>query len=1440
MAKAICKIYLTRYVKHCEEGFFCGVDPSELTTNSSDMKVNKEVKPYKEIHYNLICSDSKPINMPADSIHSKSCSLNVITEGVQSSPPGRIKYELSVENDKNSHILAINHFSFVRLHPNQKRQYTLNLNMPSADTETLAFVLDGKYGSFKACLRIDRTDGDCHQTVDVDASNQGLHEAYKRLAVDYSDRSKSIGKVFNVELTGSESGAGLIFGAAEMTGSQLTSLSAREIKAGLPIADRLPKHNHTTYYTFEVSKPEGMDGVNLITISLNAIKGSLMMAVRNDDIKPTEENYQWKSMGGELTISREDPWFKDNGRYVIAVIPVFEGDPNQEYSYHLKWLYTDKHSILIPGLVEYGTMNSQRNCYVAEIVPSYNSVLLFKGGNTEIEAYISIGREHHLPEGSDYDLSISSGRSGIEITQSDIEKHCKDTFSKSHHCNAYICLYGKKGDSIMLAMSANHQPLTLSHSLVFNGPVPVGDQDLKFIYHPPKFKSIDIEEFSAQQESHIMASVQESSDSLKWPTEGTDTGVSSLIHVAEEKINQFKNPLILIVIKKSSNTPQTTESFNFDIKFSLEAGAELKELTANTARTIVATQAMWSYFYFYSYRPTENIVIGLDSLDGGDADIFVGRGKDTRPSLSAFLARSVGYRSAYVELNAQSIKAKGYEDMKGYYVVGVKANSDVRYSLKWKYESSSIIQATFNEQRSATIKANDEMHVFIYNLFNEDIEFVLDTHNQKAEVYWNSFQKSTQNIAEEFPTDTINKMKWDIQGIGQARLLPISKDAAGACSMCKYLYTVKNLNPTQPIVVDFSFNLKGEAGLKLEPMEITPGLAVSGVLSAGESKRYSLNIPVVDKNLMSKYYIECQILHGKGQFKGLKVAQTVESLFSQDVHTGFNHISLEQMAKYDQYHTFISMNGINMASSVVELECTDLCNYKLTLVKPEIFTQLVVNQPREYFVQDETHSETFLYKASGYEPRFDVNMVVTEYTDEGLHSLDNRMLRTAIDIWHVKDKSDASTNGTRTRLVPLNEDIDGLNGKIHISYPILAGYYLIEVKGIKRTGFTYRLEISNDFVSTLLPGRQSVGIIPEQNTNMTFEFYPHQPGSVIAKVERCYGDLTLSVSQLDSKDEPQAVFFDNQRFSSIYDAKDAGKPVFLHAHKTSNKQTNVNERGYIDKSKNISIFSIEVVERSALDSLPVSMIKPLDEELSIDLKSNPPTVHFRPIVVPESVTQYQTRYYVAISKDPEALDFYSGCDLAMMSKVLKKGFTVQDAIQVYAADLDIKSNLEISTLKPFYSLPLTNLASGHRYFAMMFAQVTVKTAANKPSVGASNSIRVRYARLDFEYRSYFYPIELLAATVGMIGLLVATLCAFNTKLMTLVKKSMKFKQLEASDVDEDLEDYFMRIKYDYEREEASRVEASMNDSSVDDAGVDRSDLKVTDPQELVDNEDAEV
>lgn len=241
------------------------------------------------------------------------------------------------------------------------------------------------------------------------------------------------------------------------TGSMYHSngnIVARTLKAGVAVSGRFEHLSISQkLYSFKIKKSKGID---MITVSLLAKRGNFYLAVRNDDRLPTISQQYWVSTDNTLTISRDDPRFKEDAEYIVAVLPT-ESNRDEindaitkqnmdeliftpwDSEYSIKFTYNDKHDLLSPGIPEMGILSqdSSQKCFIAEILEEYQDITLSKNiGGMDITFYASIGPSNYKPDFKKHQYSVKEGKVALYVKNP--TKKCKN----SKECHLYFCIYG--------------------------------------------------------------------------------------------------------------------------------------------------------------------------------------------------------------------------------------------------------------------------------------------------------------------------------------------------------------------------------------------------------------------------------------------------------------------------------------------------------------------------------------------------------------------------------------------------------------------------------------------------------------------------------------------------------------------------------------------------------------------------------------------------------------------------------------------------------------------------------------------------------------------------------------------------------------------------------------------------------------------------------------
>lgn len=139
---------------------------------------------------------------------------------------------------------------------------------------------------------------------------------------------------------------------------------------------------------------------------------------------------EWLTLDDHIYIDKDDPAFKASGRYMIGVLPTFivgeermHIDSENPLEYSIKFTYSDKHSLLNPGIPEIGLLHSDRQCFVIETHESYNSLLITKTQiSTSLSMFINVGGDYYKPDHISHSHYASPHTYSVYISKQDLDK----------------------------------------------------------------------------------------------------------------------------------------------------------------------------------------------------------------------------------------------------------------------------------------------------------------------------------------------------------------------------------------------------------------------------------------------------------------------------------------------------------------------------------------------------------------------------------------------------------------------------------------------------------------------------------------------------------------------------------------------------------------------------------------------------------------------------------------------------------------------------------------------------------------------------------------------------------------------------------------------------------------------------------------------------------
>jgi hypothetical protein len=1428
-------------VKNCPKGKECDVSTEEIKPNATAPEIfgNVGPKPIKQIIYPLRClPDAKPGNSTDGFFLSDTCSLMIVIEGATKGNDGKIKYSLSLEDDLNQHQINLNHYNYVKLEQGQSKNFTLQYNHPKPNNPTLEMIFEAKYGTFEACVRVVKDEAtlagkSCDQKLTIEGSAPGIGNSFQRIFF-HSDVESMRGN-YHVELIGKEH-SGLIFGVTEMENIEHgKNYLARELKAGVPVTDSLRTWNSTMYYSFQLNPSLNFD---FVRISLTSLKGNFAFAVRNDDIPPSLDQGFWTTSDDSILISKKHPQFKSNAFYTIAVVarvksryidfpgwgefPIGEMTPKDmlSYRFQIKWTYTDKHNHLMPGIPEYGRLLQDNDCFVFEINKDWKEVLVVKNSpGHSMNLFALVAEPDKIPSADKHDFKAIGPETGFQMKKEDIDKSCAPSFNQRLHCNVYMCLYGKKHEDYMLAFTFDDTPFVLTDSRVFYGPTIKSEKVLYFTYLPSKDSPTDIEEFSGAYGASIAAALTEI------PKEGQKvqflkemepptTLYSTLIHFSRAEITKLQNPVIGIAVGKSTHAKASTVAdYDFTSKFSLEAGYYLKELSRGVSRITQIGKGQIAYFYFYNYDPVQDVVIGLDSLDGGDARMFLSRGKEARPRLEQHEKASTGFKSSYLVYNARDSKGHGYKSMRGYYVLGIMAVSDIKFSVSWKHKSDQLDYAFLNSKRRTVIPAGKKLYVTLGNTMGEDIILHVNSHAKPVDLYYLRMEATRSYSANElelFPGPSNHKIHSQISPRYSSASVTIPKE--NECHGCKYLFTFAN-NNTAPVDLEYIFVLSGMSN-DLYPQSIHSGEVVEDFFTTHNEMRKYFVSNILRENHKLAMYLEAHVLTG-----GCDVQVSVDKAFSpsgvkvtKSIGLGYHFVSLNN-AQNEAATSINSGRGIKLGYMYIQLKCQAKTQIKFVVVKQEAGIHLYPNVYHESFLDEqEKGGDLYVHETSGKEKTLSVSFMIDHFLEEKQAFINKTEFKKLVKVYYAKDY-DKLAHLNLTTLRSTYSLFDPLNRRIIQEFKPRKGLIVIEVKPIPKNPFKYTISLNTEHVSYLPFGRYNIDYISKWEGDKVYELRSKSSGSVYFKLNQCFGRPQAFITASTNVTDKRAISLDlneNDRFVNILNQDQSGETHFVQVIKPTTLDAST-EFGYLDHTKNLTVYGVEAIEKEGFHSIQLNEIKPTDEDIWINL-SGDPVVYFRPLNHFDSNDYYHSIiYYVVVSRDPAIIRYYTNCEKVHLEKVLKKGYKISDAVHVFNTTVNPKPEVDKITGLHYHKVDL-KLSSGNRYYLNIFAKATLKRPHTAVDYQTLATVKVEYKKIEFEYTSYFYPIEWLAATLGLFAVILGTCWVTKNKLAKHMLKLTGFKPVASSEIDDELEDYYLQVKSHFEESEKNRSSNSTNQS----------------------------
>jgi hypothetical protein len=624
----------------------------------------------------------------------------------------------------------------------------------------------------------------------------------------------------------------------------------------------LPSHEHpAAFYKFKMSVTDDWKGS--AKISVNTLRGNVLVAVTNGELMPLPNMHQWKSNGGVLEISSDDENFKRDATYYIGVFVDWKiiqvDDIVFTISYSVKSsaisggdfpVDTIQHQFLSPLTPFYGSLKKGETEYFeAFILPRDNKITIYKQADVgDVDIYLTLDPEKEYPDAKAYDYTTKySFKDYLELDSEDLAKACPPD---SGICSFYFSVVPagvQEETSYSLTMKRDYKQAADTVNLIplEDGrqqqlEVPQGNTPVYFyLYAVPSQASV-ITVAAPGQAITIYASkttqtlgTAKKSD-LKPPTPATaqynsleDGGTVGLAYVsipADEKADPKTTTIITVAIYFSAvETDDDTDPESTN-QFYILASSQMTHIYTGKPYYGAVEEGGYMYFYLDVYKPDCTLLISMTTLNDGDPDLVVSSSIDVKPTIDVHSFASISkQRTELLEIDSLDIYPK--KSMEGTWVIGVYGRAASTFTLTVNYEDQKMVSLTSGQPFEMYLRGEATMYFQFYKERAGNIEIKVDKLSGDLVGYVSTL-KGENDLVSSLPNK--DNAIWIIRP-DYGTVLKIDAKDSKSCENCLILVALEAKSASK-------LSITITEGNKL--VQVQNGLPYSGVLAKETGRTY--------------------------------------------------------------------------------------------------------------------------------------------------------------------------------------------------------------------------------------------------------------------------------------------------------------------------------------------------------------------------------------------------------------------------------------------------------------------------------------------------------------------------------------------------------------------------------------------------------------------------
>jgi len=646
----------------------------------------------------------------------------------------------------------------------------------------------------------------------------------------------------------------------------------------------LSKHEHPAqFYKFSLDKEKVWKGS--IRISVNTLRGKVILAVNNNGEVPTPNLQTWKAKGNDLEISSKDANFKEKGVYHIGIF-VDWSDPDakslSDITFNVAYYVKDEvqhqqpqsmvssHMFLSPNTPFYGGIKrGEVNYFEAFILKDDSMITVYKQADSgDVDLYLSFSPEIKYPNKVSYSYTTKdSHKDYIVLNSKDIQKACES--SDVLFCSFYIAVFPSRDQEetyYSLSMKRDFESqstpspaVALEDGRLTYWNVPRNEVPVMFYYYAvPNQHSIVTVSCPGREIVVYARRIVVDLGALSKP-EIQKLGANNYEISSQDNQNHPLGLAYLYVPPISDESATTVISLSVYFKDPDTAGmkpADIVRLKENlqTFTILVSSQITmlltgspyfgfvpkdkYTYIYVKVTRPECTLLVTMTTLDDGDPDLVISYGFDARPTISEHMFSSISkQRTEVIEINNADIYP--LKSMAGYWIIGVYGKEASAFTLTAVYEDQKMVDLKSGVPFEMYLKSSSVMYLKFFHEYKKNIQIKLDKISGSLDAYVTAISTHS-DLASHLPNATNHKWKIELN----SGVVNVGVDDKYACVQCLYVIGIQATTASKFIIT----LTEGEGFTQIQN-----GMNYNAVLKAKETASYVLSSANAEEAILNVY-----------------------------------------------------------------------------------------------------------------------------------------------------------------------------------------------------------------------------------------------------------------------------------------------------------------------------------------------------------------------------------------------------------------------------------------------------------------------------------------------------------------------------------------------------------------------------------------------------------